>query len=565
MTHCWARERGTRRWRARRGWGAVALPLIGALALVAATPTPSLAAGWSPAVSVSAAHDMISNVGLASGPSGDMVFWRFYDLAPPTRQIFGPPGASYAGSPPAGPFGRPRPLPASYASGPLVALGGGGIAQLILHRTGVNTAKPSVAIGDVSGHFDPPLPVAGSVWVGRASLAGNRNGELLLAWISSPRSGHRQVWASVRLPGHGFAAPQLVSSSANGLAVTAAVGPGAHATAPAGRAASDMVVVFDSKRGRMLVRVRPHGSGWGAVSDIGPAAVGNENEVATPYIGRNGRIAVAWYHRQLSEGGEQGPSYTQVAVRPPDRRKFLPAQTLAKSQNGPLAGEVALVGRRGLSTAAGIRSARLEQRTDAGPLSREGLLESRRSVQRREDHLAARAVGEQRGRRDRSGRRDRHMGRWAQPAILGARPRCRRLRRAGHAQPAIGSVLPSRSRPPSTRSRLCRCIAKTAAAGSSPGAACPSSSRRSSPAGQSCGSRPARWGADKSAGALPSGPARSPSSPAPNCEWAGQVVACTNRCRSRHLYSMSGLRDFPVLGDGKLRMTRPKRGLSLHP
>ena len=108
-----------------------------------------------------------------------------------------------------------------------------------------------------------------------------------------------------------------------------------------------MVVVFDSKRGRMLVRIRPHGSGWGAVSDIGPAAVGNENQVATPYIGRNGRIAVAWYHRQLSEGGEQGPSYTQVAVRPPDRRKFLPAQTLAKSQNGPLAGEVALVGGEG--------------------------------------------------------------------------------------------------------------------------------------------------------------------------------------------------------------------------
>ncbi len=325
-------------------WGAVAPPLIGALALVAATPTLSLAAGWSPAVTVSAAHEMISNVGLASGPGGDMAFWRFYDLAPPKRQIFGPPGASYAVSLPAGPFGMPRPLPASYASGPLVALGGGGLAQLILRRTAVNTAKPSVAIGDVSGRFRSPLPVAGSVWVGRASLAGNRNGELLLAWISSPRSGHRQVWASVRLPGHGFAAPQLISSSADGLAVTAAVGPGAHSTAIAGRAASDMVVVFDSKRGRMLVRVRPHASGWGAVSDIGPAAVGNENEVATPYIGRNGRIAVAWYHRQLSEGGEQGPSYTEVAVRPPDRRNFLPAQTLSRSQSGPLAGEVALVG-----------------------------------------------------------------------------------------------------------------------------------------------------------------------------------------------------------------------------
>ncbi len=327
--------------------GAVALALVGTLALGAAAPKSSPAAGWSPAVSVSGAHDAIGNLGLASGLSGDMAFWRFYDLKPPADQIFGPPGASYSIAPVSGPFGAPRRLPASYASGPLVALGGGAVAQLLLRRTGVNTSKASVAIGDVSGRFDSPLPVANVVWVGRASLAGNRLGELLLAWISSSRAGHRQVWASVRLPGRGFAAPQLISSSANGLAVTAAVGPGAHGLSTGRRAASDMVVAFDSKRGRMLVRVRPHGSGWGAVADIGPAAVGNENDVATPYIARNGRIVIAWYHRQLSEGGEQGPSYTQVAVRPPDRGRFLPAQTLAKSQNGPLAGEVVLIGGEG--------------------------------------------------------------------------------------------------------------------------------------------------------------------------------------------------------------------------
>lgn len=334
------------RSRARRAPLTAALAVIGALALGAAALAPSTAAGWSPAVTVSAPHDAISNLGLASGASADMVSWHFYDLAPPAHQIFGPPGASYAVTPVSGPFGAPRRLPASYASGALVALGGGRVAQLILRRTGVNTARPSVAIGNVSGRFGSPLPVAGTVWVGRASLAGNRNGELLLAWISSPRAGHRQVWASVRLPGRRFAAPQLISSSANGLAVTASVGPGAHSSAT-GRAASDMVVAFDSKRGRMLVRVRPHGRGWGAVADIGPAAVGNANEVATPHVGRNGRIVVAWYHRQLSEGGGMRPSYTQIAVRPPNRGRFLAAQTLAKSQNGPLSGDVALVGGEG--------------------------------------------------------------------------------------------------------------------------------------------------------------------------------------------------------------------------
>jgi hypothetical protein len=336
------------RTRARTGRAPLnaALALIGALALGAAAPAPSTAAGWSPAVTVSAPHDAISNLVLASGASSDMVSWRFYDLAPPAHQIFGPARAGYAVAPVSGSFGAPRRLPASYASAPLIALGGGGVAQLVLRRTGVNTARPSVAIGDVSGRFGSPLAVAGTVWVGRASLAGNRNGELLLAWISSPRTGHRQVWASVRLPGRGFAAPQLMSSMANGLAVTASVGPGSHGSTT-GRAASDMVVAFDSKRGRMLVRVRPHARSWGAVADIGPAAVGNANEVATPYVGRDGRIVVAWYHRQLSEGGELGPSYTQIAVRPPNRGSFLPAQTLARSQNGPLSGDVALVGGEG--------------------------------------------------------------------------------------------------------------------------------------------------------------------------------------------------------------------------
>jgi len=313
---------------------ALALP-----ALAASTPVGS----WSAPVTVSAPHDMITTPTLASQVSGEMVAWHYYDLLPPKRQIFGPSGAAFAYAPPNGPYSSPRPLPASYATGPLVPIGDAGVAQLILQRTGVNTSRPSVAIGDVRGHFATPLPVAGTVWVGRASLAGDSLGELLLAWVSSPRAGHRQVWASVRLPGHGFGRPVLLSSSANGLAVTASVGPASHSLMP-GRTASDMVVAFDSKRGRMLVAVRLHGRRWSAVQDVGPAAVGNANVVAAPYIGRSGRIVVAWYHRQLSEGGPLGPSYVQVAVRPPDRSRFLPARTLARSANGVPEGGVAIAG-----------------------------------------------------------------------------------------------------------------------------------------------------------------------------------------------------------------------------
>ena len=290
---------------------------------------------------------MITMPSLASQVTGEMVAWRYYDRQPPKRQTFGPAGAAFAHAPFNGAFETQQPLPASHATGSLVPIGDAGVAQLILRRTGVNTSSPSVAIGDVTGRFGTPLAVNGTVWLGHASLAGNGLGELLLAWVSSPRSGHRQVWASVRLPGRGFGRPQLIASSADGLAVTAAVGPGSHRLL-AGRTASDMAVVFDSKRGRMLVAVALHGHSWASPQDVGPAAVGNANVVAKPYISRNGRIIVAWYHRQLSESGQPGPSFVQVAVRPPDKGRFLAARTLGRSPNGTSEGGVAIASGAGL-------------------------------------------------------------------------------------------------------------------------------------------------------------------------------------------------------------------------
>jgi len=277
---------------------------------------------------------------LASQVTGEMVAWRYYDRRPP-RQTFGPAGAAFAHAPFNGAFEAQQPLPATYATGYLVPIGDAGVAQLILRRTGVNTSSPSVAIGDVTGRFGAPLAVHGTVWLGHASLAGNGLGELLLAWVSSPRPGCRQVWASVRLPGRGFGRPQLIASSADGLDVTAGVGPGSHRLL-AGRTASDMAVVFDSKRGRMLVAVALHGHSWASPQDVGPAAVGNANMVATPYISRNSRIIVAWYHRQVSESRPSGPSFVQVAVRPPDKGRFLAARTLSRSPNGAAEGGVAI-------------------------------------------------------------------------------------------------------------------------------------------------------------------------------------------------------------------------------
>lgn len=322
---------------------------LAALALAAGLAAPAsaaAAAGWSTPTTVSGAHDAFGGLQLASGPSGDLLAWSYNDLLPPTRTTFGQAGVSEALASPTGPFGAERRLPARYAGGSLVDLGEGHLARLVLRRTGLNTARPEVLLGTVGGRLGSPLRVSASVWVGRARLAGNSRGELLLAWISSPRSGRRQVWASVRPAGGRFGKPRLLSADANGLSVTAAIGSPSHRT-DRGGFASDMAVVFDSKRGRMLARLRFHGSSWDAVQSIGPAAVGTANVVAPPYIGRDGRVVIAWYHQQLSEGGPLGPGLTQVAVRPAGAHRFAPAQTLARDATGSIGGETFLAGNDG--------------------------------------------------------------------------------------------------------------------------------------------------------------------------------------------------------------------------
>ncbi|HYM54364.1 MAG TPA: hypothetical protein VES97_03315, partial [Solirubrobacteraceae bacterium] len=306
------------------------LVLVAALAVmvVMAVWAQPARAGWSAPATISAPHDQIGALQLASGPFGDLLSWKYWDLVG-SRGIFGAPGARLAVAGPGGSFSRERRLPSSYATGPLVDLGQGHVAQLTFVPSAGNTTALEVRLGEVDGRFGAAQRIRASMWAARASLAGNWRGELLLAWISSPRSGHRQVWASTRPAGGRFGPPQLLSARANGLSVTAAVGPAAHRT-DLGGFASDMVVAFDSKRGRMLARVRPHLRPWGPVQDIGPAAVGSDNEVAPPSIGRDGRVTIAWYHEQLSEGGPLGPGYVQVAVLPPGAHRFQAAQTLER-------------------------------------------------------------------------------------------------------------------------------------------------------------------------------------------------------------------------------------------
>jgi hypothetical protein len=303
--------------------------------LAASAPVaPAAAAGWSAPVTVSAGRTLISAPQLMSGPAGERLAWTYWDQRPGTTTSFGPLRAADAIAPPNGAFGAERRLPSSYATGQLVNLGRGKVAQLILTPERGNVSGLQVALGDVTGAFARPLTIPAAVFGARASLAGNARGDLIVAWLSSPRTAHRQVWASVRPAGGRFGTPQLLSPRADGLSVAAAAGR-----------RGDLVVAYTTKRGRLLTRVRVGRRGacrpsnpvgcsiagrrWGGTQNIGPAAVATDNRLA-PSVGQDGSVTVAWFFQQLSEGGLVGPSHTQVAVQPAGARRFLPVQSLAR-------------------------------------------------------------------------------------------------------------------------------------------------------------------------------------------------------------------------------------------
>ncbi|HUH81828.1 MAG TPA: hypothetical protein VLZ06_10920 [Solirubrobacteraceae bacterium] len=278
------------------------------------------AASWAPPQTVATGSPLFGEPLLFAGPAGELLSWSYTTAAPHQTEGAGESAAGVGKR-----FGPSRPLPHGYNGRRLVELGNGRVAQLILTPMGLNTSAPSVALGSTSGAFARVLHASGSVYAGRASLAGDAHGDLLLAWISADRHGaHRDVWASVRPAGKGFAAPHLLNGSAQAEQVQTGVGP---------RGA--MAIAFASKEPheRMFARVRPRGGGWGPQQRIGPAAEGHENDVSIFVTGR-GEAVVAWYHTQLCEGGCESPGFVHVAVQPARARRFAPAQRLWRSPYG---------------------------------------------------------------------------------------------------------------------------------------------------------------------------------------------------------------------------------------
>jgi hypothetical protein len=299
-----------------------ATPLILATVwLLAAAPVAH--AAWTTPQTVSAPGGFARLRALASGPAGELV--SFARALPARSGVAARERVYDALAAPGAPFGPQRALPASYTSGPMVALGGGRVAQLLLRPHGLNESTASVVLGAANGRFGVPHRVPGPrVFGGRAALAGNARGELLVTWIAAGSHGvHRVVWASRAARPARFGKAQIVSSRAQAEQVDAAMGP-----------QGDAVVAFPDKWGHMLARVRRRRAGrWGPLQRIGLAAGGTENDV-TPFVGRGGRIVVAWYETQLCSGGCESPGFTRVAVQPSGRSRFAGEQVLGRDPTG---------------------------------------------------------------------------------------------------------------------------------------------------------------------------------------------------------------------------------------
>lgn len=279
---------------------------------------------WTPPATISAPHAFIGgvygeNMMLASGAAGVLATWTFEDGFGPRAVT----GASEAMAPPGGAFGAERHLPQAYASGPIVAMGGGRVVQLILTPAGANQSSMAIAIGDVSGRFGQPIAVPGRAFARRATVAGNGLGDVLVSWIAADSHGqHRSVWASVRFAGGRFANAVRLATGLRTEQVRAAIGRDRR-----------MVVAFDSRIGALFARVRNARGAWSRTWRLGPAAVGTENDVSA-FVGDFGEVVVAWYHTQLCEGGCESPGYTDVAVKPAGSSRFVAAHQLEFDRHG---------------------------------------------------------------------------------------------------------------------------------------------------------------------------------------------------------------------------------------
>ena len=250
-------------------------------------PAAALGAFSSP-VTISRPHTFIDRLStLTLGGGAQVASWLFQDGTGQNA----PGGGRFVVRNPGGAYGSEHTLPSGF-----LELAGFGKTRLVALTS--DTRHVRIAFGSTSGMGTARSIVTGDIRF-LPKLAFDTFGDGAAAWIQGASHNRRQVRVSTRGRGGHFSSP--VTLSGNGRADALAVAVGANGT----------VVAFE-RDGRLMVRMRRHGHGWGSLQDLGPAAVGTQNDIAVE-MNQFGRVQVVWRQRHLTEGGSSGPSVLQAA------------------------------------------------------------------------------------------------------------------------------------------------------------------------------------------------------------------------------------------------------------
>lgn len=183
----------------------------------------------------------------------------------------------------------------AHRSGDPVFFGSGGAAVAILRGSDLRVSLRS------GGRFHASTRVAKRPHIMSPSLAGDAHGDLALAWFENRGTSDDRVYVALRRAGHGFGKPIRLATGRI-RSVSAAIG-----------SRRDVLVAWDA-RGKVKTRFMRHGHGFGRAQTLRSSPT--FFATLRTAVASSGRAYAAWAAQFLSEGGDRGPGFYQVAVKP---------------------------------------------------------------------------------------------------------------------------------------------------------------------------------------------------------------------------------------------------------
>jgi hypothetical protein len=279
--------------------------------LLAATPAQ---AQWSPPANVSSGHQFVDNPTLAFSSAG-LATWTAQDGVGNAAT-----SATYDA-----PLGQAERVVSRTATiSPPVLYGATRTAAARLAGS-----RLSIVFGRTDGSFGAPELIADRTNIRSVVLAGDAQGDLALAWFEDRGVTTDRVYVAFRPHGKPFT-PPLLQATDRVRSVSVAVSP-----------KGALLLAYDA-RGTVKVRYKPATAPlFRHLQTIAsePTFFARLRTAVT----NNGRAYIGWAAQFLSEGGDAGDGFYEVAVQPAGALEFRPAQLLEQRPATELAGGLDLV------------------------------------------------------------------------------------------------------------------------------------------------------------------------------------------------------------------------------